>query len=102
MLRIKEGASISGLKVEMMPVLIEAEKIWLKYGQELTVTCGLDGEHSAGSLHYYGYAVDLRTRDFTEGQKQSAHSELQKRLGCIYDVVLHKTHIHAEFDLKGK
>lgn len=99
MIKIKEGASIVGLKIEMRPALIEADKIWNAYGQPLTITCGLDGEHSAGSLHYYGYAVDLRIRDFTEIQKQTAWANLKSKLGVAYDVVLHKTHIHVEYDI---
>jgi hypothetical protein len=98
-MQIKDGVILAGLKIEMRPVLILAEKIWEKYGQPLTVTCGLDGEHSAGSLHYYGFAVDLRIRDFSEGQRQSAWANLKSKLGIAYDVVLHKTHIHVEFDL---
>ena len=101
MLRIKEGANISGLKIEMRLVLVESAKIWEKYGQELTVTCGLDGEHSPGSLHYYGYAVDLRIRDFSEGQRQGAWQNLKVKLGEAYDVVLHKTHIHVEYKIMG-
>ena len=63
-MKLKNGVIISGLRIEMRPVLIEAEKIWKENGDELVVTAGLDGVHSSASLHYYGYALDLRIRNF--------------------------------------
>ena len=39
------------------------------------ITETLGGEHSAGSLHYYGYAVDLRIRYFTESEKRRRKAE---------------------------
>ena len=82
----------------MRLVLITADKIWRNAGQELVITAGLDGEHSAGSLHYYGLAVDFRTRYFSEMDKMRVASALRSKLGTDYDVVIHRTHIHVEFD----
>lgn len=95
---LKKGVSLVGLKIEMQPVLVAASKIWKRYGQELVVTCGPGGTHSPGSLHPYGYAVDLRSRDFDSGTKTYVIESLQKELGCDYDVVFHRTHIHVEYD----
>jgi len=84
----------------MQPVLFIASRIWRHLGQECVVTSARDGKHSWGSLHYYGYAVDLRTRYF-EDKGAAAHEKLRDTLHKIssnYDVVLHKTHIHVEFD----
>lgn len=100
-MKIKEGVSLIGLKIIMRKVLITADHIWQKYGQELVVTSGTDGEHSAGSLHYYGYALDFRTRYFTEEEVKKVSVELRKLLGSDYHVVEHSTHIHVEYD-KGK
>lgn len=97
-MQIKKGAMISGLTLVMRPVLVYANQIWNKYGQELVVTSGLDGTHSAGSLHYYGLAVDFRSRYFNKKLQKQVVKELQNALGGDYDVVLHRTHIHAEFD----
>lgn len=81
----------------MRPVLIESERIWLTLGQGdgVTITCACGGVHSAGSFHYYGGALDLRTRDFSETQKNTAYQDLKRALPG-YDIILHKTHIHAE------
>ncbi len=106
-MKIKEGANIQGLDIRMRPVLIAADRIWEEHGQRLVVTSGLDGAHSAGSLHYYGRAVDFRIRDFDAQTVSLVFVALKKELDALgnkyisyYDVVLHKTHIHVEYDPK--
>lgn len=97
-MKIKAGANIQNIDVRMRPVLIAAERIWKEHGQELVVTCGLDGTHSAGSLHYYGRALDFRTHYFDIYVSQEIVNELRAALGSDYDVVLESDHIHVEFD----
>ena len=84
----------------MQPVLKHAERVWNNYGQELVITSALDGEHSAGSLHYYGKAVDLRSNYFDVADKMSVVADLRGILGCYCDVIVHSTHIHVEYDPK--
>jgi len=101
-MKIKDGAILAGLQLGMRQALIIAEELYKKYGQELVITCGLDGAHSAGSLHYYGYALDFRTYYFTSGEITEIVSNLFGRLRAVsryYDVVKHQTHIHVEFDI---
>ena len=98
-MKLKEGAILAGLNTKMRPVLIAAEHIWKDHGQELVVTSGLDGCHSAGSLHYYGLALDLRTRYFSKEKKALVAAALNRSLSSAYDVVVHPTHIHVEYDL---
>lgn len=97
-MKIKEGVVLAGLSVKMRPVFLKAERLWKDYGQELVITEGTGGLHSVGSLHYYGYAVDLRNRNFTEKDKKKIVVELKTQLGTGYDVILHRTHIHVEYD----
>ena len=99
-MKIKNGANIQGLDIRMRPALIAASEIWNNLGQELVITSGLDGEHSAGSLHYYGLAVDMRTRYFDDNLKSIAADRLRKELGNNFDVIEHSFHIHVEFDPK--
>ena len=84
----------------MRPALIGAEEIWEDHGETLVVTCGLDGTHSAGSLHYYGLALDFRTNYFSDQTKKEVARKLQEFLGDDFDVVLESTHLHVEFDSK--
>lgn len=98
-MKIKEGANIQGLDIRMRPVLIVADRLWNLSGQELVITCGLNGNHSASSLHYYGRAVDLRTRYFDDNVKKKIIKDMTRILGYSYDVVSHKSHIHVEYDI---
>jgi len=97
-MQIKDGVILAGLQLVMRKVLISADAIWNELGQELVITAGLDGAHSAGSLHYYGLAIDLRSRYFTKDEKEEAAEKLRAALGSDYDVVVHKSHIHVEYD----
>jgi hypothetical protein len=96
--KIKEGVSLIGLKIQMRKPLQIADYLWKEQGQELVITSGTDGVHSAGSLHYYGYALDFRTRYFDQETKQKLTDTLRKMLGSDYDVIEHSTHIHVEYE----
>ena len=99
-MKIKDkSVNIWGLQVEMQPVLKAADTIWKQFGQELTITSARDGMHSAGSLHYYGFAVDLRIWGL-EGVVQTLATNLRSILGSDYDVIVHSSHIHVEYDPK--
>lgn len=97
-MKIKEGVIMAGLQKEMRPALIAAESIWKGLGQELVVTAALDGTHSAGSLHYYGLALDFRTRYFDQYEERTAANRLADSLGDDFDVITHDSHIHCEHD----
>jgi hypothetical protein len=101
-MKIKRGASLNGLKIEMRKPLAAAGQIWEDAGHELVVTSGTDGTHSAGSLHYYGYALDFRTRYFDEPHIVKIAHSLRKALSDEYDVIIHKSHIHVEFDYSSQ
>ena len=94
---LKKGVTIIGLHPVMRRVLRMAERVWRENGREegVTITAGLDGIHSAGSWHYYGLAVDFRTRYFTEEVEQKVYDALRASLPG-YDVVKHESHIHVE------
>lgn len=96
-MELKPGVDLKGLSPYMRPVLVESERIWMALGRSegVTITSGVDGVHSAGSLHYYGGALDLRTHYFNAVQKNTAFQDLKRALPG-YDIVLESTHIHAE------
>ena len=100
LLKLKRGVILAGLHIKMTPALKAADKIWESYGQDLVVTGGLDGAHSAGSLHYCGRALDLRIWGFSSLEIIDIAQNLKATLGDDYDVVTHKTHIHVEYDPK--
>ncbi len=95
-MKIKEGVSLAGLDIRMQTALVVADSIWTEYGQELVVTSGLEGTHSAGSLHYYGLALDFRTRYFTGEECKQVYADMQERLCANYRIIYHATHMHVQ------
>ncbi len=96
-MKLKEGVTLAGLNILMRPVLRHAERLWVAHGQEdgVTITEALGGTHSATSWHYYGLALDLRTRYFTTEVYNGITLEMRKALP-EFDVVAHSTHMHVE------
>jgi len=96
---IKAGVDISRLKPEIRKKLNEiASTVWNIEKKELVITSTYEGSHSEGSLHYANLAVDIQ-------RAANGHilwQELRDELGLDYDVVLESTHIHIEYDPKGK
>lgn len=68
-------------------------------GQQALCTSGMEGNHIQESLHYRNLAVDLRIW-YTDEVGETAYfaTELQRRLGDNFDVLLETTHVHVEFD----
>lgn len=97
---IKPGASLSGLQLGMRRVLVVAGEIYSSFGKPLVVTSGTDSEHSIGSLHYYGLALDFRTRFFSVEELSLVEERLNERLGERFRVVVEKDHIHVEARFK--
>lgn len=100
MLLLKPGVRVAGLRPEILLAVIAAERVCAEMGVDCVVTACVDGIHKAGSLHYRGLAVDLRSRDFLPGDVDKAIARIKQCLGTDYDVVLEKDHIHIEFQQK--
>ena len=107
MKRKNKSVSLVGLQPEMKAVLETVHAVYSKYKQDPVITAGVEAFdsnnkliHSVGSLHPFGYALDFRTRDFKGNTKGIVVYELRELLGNDYDVILHTTHLHIEFDPK--
>lgn len=81
----------------ILKAIVEADKLWDEYGQQLVVTSLMEGEHSEDSKHYVGKAADFRIRYFTAKEKKEVARELGERLGRAYFVLLERTHIHVHY-----
>ena len=97
-MKIKRSVEIYGLHEKMQKVLNTVEEIWDDYGQEAVITAGRDGTHKKNSLHYSGKALDFRIRYFADELHEEIAERLSEELGDAFDVVLHSTHIHVEYD----
>ena len=112
-MKIKNGVSLVGIKIQMRVVMKKYCELAREYKIEPVITAGTEYArwedlpkeeipliHSCGSLHPYGYALDLRSRELSEVDKVRFASKLQKRLDDIsskYRVIVEKTHIHVEW-----
>ena len=63
---------------------------------ECWITAGIDGQHQDGSLHYVGYAIDVRTSNVPTDKLKTMRAEMKRRLGDDFDVVEESTHFHIE------
>ena len=98
-MKIKKGVTLAGIKPELMVGLFIADGVWKSLGQELVITSVTDSKHGKHSLHYTGFAGDLRTRYFDESEVPAVASALRDALGNSpdFDIVVEKTHIHIEW-----
>lgn len=97
-MQLKKGASVKGLKPEILLALVIAEHIyWDVSGHELVVTEVTGGKHMSNSLHYSGLAADLRTHDLTSAEESQIFKRLAAALGSEFDVVLESDHLHVEY-----
>lgn len=100
---LKEGVSLADIRPEARRILFAASPVWHEHNQELWVTSHKEGGHGVNSLHYSGYALDLRSRFFVGvGEIDAIVKKLQQALGRDYDVVYHRNHLHVEFDPKPR
>jgi hypothetical protein len=98
-MKLKEGVIIVGERPEIVSALAIADQVYKEVAKkELVVTSIMDGKHGTHSLHYKGYAADLRIRDLTPKEQAGILVELKTKLGKDYDVVLEIDHFHIEYD----
>tara|TARA_Y100000114_G_scaffold50443_2_gene46041 strand:- start:2717 stop:3037 length:321 start_codon:yes stop_codon:yes gene_type:complete len=102
MLKIKDDTVQVDFYLQILFAIIVAKEVYDKYTTDLVITSGSErsAKHSPTSLHYSGMAVDIRTRNLPEGTKEEVYSLIKEALNVDYDVILHSTHIHIEYQPK--
>ena len=99
-MEILKHVEINGIKPELVLALIVVYHILSELGYDTVITSCTNGKHSTGSLHYTGYAVDLRTHFMDTWEQQRVKNMIQVALNNEFDVVLEETHLHIEFQPK--
>lgn len=99
-LLIKSGigaARVVMLQSCMWGVAAIVDQVYEENGiKECWITAGIDGQHQDGSLHYVGYAIDVRTNNVPTGELDPIRAEIKRRLGDDFDVVKEGDHFHIE------
>lgn len=98
-LRIKNGVDLSMIDPRMWSCVGIVKKIYEKYGYDTVITSGREGKHSCRSRHYYGAALDFRTRHINDGAvKKYIARDIYSELKNTCSVMLEDTHLHVAFD----
>jgi hypothetical protein len=101
MLSLKAGVRIAGMRPEILLAAFAAERVYEKAGYECMITSCMEGAHMAGSLHYKGAAIDLRTKHVAHAiELKQIVDRVKECLGADFDVVVETDHLHIEFDPK--
>jgi len=102
LLKLKSSVNPSQIKPEVLLALQVALTIWDRQSEPvLTITSIADSKHGPASLHYVGYAVDIRIRELRSDPKLLSDA-LRDSLVDDYDVILESNHIHLEYQPKWK
>lgn len=97
-MRLAPDVRVYGLKTEILLAVMIAARLYDKKGEDFTITSVIEGKHMSGSLHYVGYAFDIRPPMMSN--PIAMQKDIRDALGDDYDVVFEETHIHIEFQPK--
>ena len=100
MLFLKAGVRIAGMRPEILLAAVAAERCTKKRGTTSRSRPAWTATHMAGSLHYAGAAIDVRTRDIALADVQKLIARIKTCLGDDFDVMLEVDHVHIEFQQK--
>lgn len=81
-------------------IIVDSQIQRMLSGREAEITCGDNGEHSVGSCHYTGNAVDIRTPTHDTSKAATLLARCRRALPFGYDLVAETTHWHLEYDPK--
>lgn len=99
-LKLKKSVDPAQIKPEVNLAITVALSIWSRQNEpNLVITSISDSKHSRTSLHYVGYAIDIRIRDLHE-QPENLVEALRSFLPDCYDIILESDHIHLEYQPK--
>lgn len=89
---IKQGVC-GDLDPVMQKALNKIHSVYQSYGYDLIITSMREGNHSPGSLHYIGRAIDCR-------KGKVSILALSSALGTDFDCIDESNHYHIEYDPK--
>jgi hypothetical protein len=93
----KSGVALYGLQPEMLYAIDICTRIFASHNKSLVITSAKDGRHANFSLHYKGFAIDIRIWDIKH-EIVAYCQEIGRELGKNYQVINEGDHIHIEYD----
>lgn len=96
----KGGIRLHGVHHLVLHAVYVADPILMAAGApETVITSGMEGQHSLGSQHYAGMAVDLRINTVPAERHAEVIDKLKRALGADYFVLLEASgtpgvHVH--------
>jgi hypothetical protein len=97
-----KGVSLQGVRPELLFAYIIAWTTAEELGADNCVIPAVrDGQHSWGSLHYAGCAIDLDVIGWNSQQIAVWSGMVKQRLSDEFDVITHSGHMHIEHQPKN-
>jgi len=100
MIIIKQGVDVRDLHPIMWNLIYDIEPFYEEEGLDFVITAALDGVHMDFSKHYSGVGIDIRTRTLNDPREMFVR--IKSVIHPAFDVVLHSTHMHIEYDPKNQ
>jgi hypothetical protein len=97
---VRVPVSFVGMSPQINHANLVADQAFGEYGHDAVITSLSEGKHTDGSLHYIGHAVDYRTLGMSQSLKETIRSNMARRLGREWDVVLSDKNLHVEWQPK--
>jgi len=95
----KKGVCLFGLQQETLFAIDVCARIFDANDISFVITSAKDGVHSDYSLHYKGFAFDIRVWEIPNDITAYCQKILHE-LGINYQVLNEDDHIHVEYDPK--
>ena len=89
----KGTVRLAGIKPEIIMACLIIEPIFAKFGVDLVITAGTDGE---GAKHKAGEAINLRSQDFVKSYWKAIAENVNAVLGVEYDFTIEDDHFHLQ------
>jgi hypothetical protein len=93
-LSLKPGAEFKLDSLALGRMLVTLLSLDIPATTSVVLTSGSDGAHMAGSKHYTGEAIDIRSSNLVD--PEGFVSLLQAALGPRFYVLLESNHIHVQ------
>lgn len=94
---------------QISDALTRIDQIFTGYGFQAVVTSANDSTHAPGSAHYYGAAIDIRTKGLPNKIKAAIYQSLKKILAPLPPWFVNlefqgklQEHIHIQYGISVK